>query len=68
MNHEAFRLHGPAVPAVPLVLDSPHSGLRFPFSKKLVAATQLNLDWTREPPAGKKTTDRTFLFTMGYQW
>ncbi len=30
MNHEAFRLHGPAVPAVPLVLDSPHSGLRFP--------------------------------------
>ena len=30
MNHAAFRLHGPAVPAVPLVLDSPHSGLRFP--------------------------------------
>lgn len=30
MKHEAFRLHGPAVPAVPLVLDSPHSGLRFP--------------------------------------
>lgn len=30
MTHEAFRLHGPAVPAVPLVLDSPHSGLRFP--------------------------------------
>ncbi|MGZ8254927.1 MAG: N-formylglutamate amidohydrolase [Burkholderiaceae bacterium] len=30
MNHESFRLHGPAVPTVPLVLDSPHSGLRFP--------------------------------------
>jgi N-formylglutamate deformylase len=30
MNHDAFRLHGPTVPAVPLVLDSPHSGLRFP--------------------------------------
>ena len=30
MNHEAFRLYGPAVPTVPLVLDSPHSGLRFP--------------------------------------
>ena len=30
MNHESFRLHGPAVPAVPLVLDSPHSGVRFP--------------------------------------
>ncbi len=30
MKHEAFRLHGPAVPAVPLVLDSPHSGFRFP--------------------------------------
>lgn len=30
MNHDAFRLHGPAEPAVPLVLDSPHSGFRFP--------------------------------------
>jgi N-formylglutamate amidohydrolase len=30
MKHEAFRLHGPSVPAVPLVLDSPHSGFRFP--------------------------------------
>ena len=30
MKHASFRLHGPAVPAVPLVLDSPHSGLRFP--------------------------------------
>jgi len=30
MRHEAFRLHGPAVPVVPLVLDSPHSGFRFP--------------------------------------
>ena len=50
------------------VIFRSRTGLRFPFSKKLVAATQLNLDWTREPPAGKKTTDRTFLFTMGYQW
>jgi N-formylglutamate amidohydrolase len=30
MNTDAFRLHGPAVPAMPLVLDSPHSGVRFP--------------------------------------
>jgi len=30
MKHEAFRLHGPAEPTVPLVLDSPHSGFRFP--------------------------------------
>ena len=30
MKHAAFRLHGPAAPAVPLILDSPHSGLRFP--------------------------------------
>jgi N-formylglutamate amidohydrolase len=30
MSHPAFRLHGPASPAVPLILDSPHSGLRFP--------------------------------------
>jgi N-formylglutamate amidohydrolase len=30
MTSDAYRLHGPAVPAVPLVLDSPHSGFRFP--------------------------------------
>ena len=30
MKHEAFRLHGPAAPTVPLVLDSPHSGFHFP--------------------------------------
>jgi len=30
MKHAAFRLHGPAAPAAPLILDSPHSGLRFP--------------------------------------
>jgi len=30
MKHAAFRLHGPTAPTVPLVLDSPHSGLRFP--------------------------------------
>jgi N-formylglutamate amidohydrolase len=30
MTHPAFRLHGPSVPAVPLILDSPHSGTRFP--------------------------------------
>ena len=30
MKPQAFRLHGPAVPVVPLVLDSPHSGFRFP--------------------------------------
>jgi N-formylglutamate deformylase len=30
MSHHAFRLHGPTVPAQPLILDSPHSGVRFP--------------------------------------
>jgi N-formylglutamate deformylase len=30
MNHPPFRLHGPAAPAFPLVLDSPHSGFNFP--------------------------------------
>ncbi len=44
------------------------TGLRFPFSKKLVASTQLNVDWNRLPPDGKKSIDRTFLFTLGYQW
>ena len=30
MNDVTFRLHGPAEPRVPLVLDSPHSGFQFP--------------------------------------
>jgi N-formylglutamate amidohydrolase len=30
MNDDSFRLHGPARPDVPLILDSPHSGCRFP--------------------------------------
>jgi N-formylglutamate deformylase len=30
MKHEAFRLHGPDRPDFPLILDSPHSGVRFP--------------------------------------
>ncbi len=30
MNPDAFRLHGPRVADVALVLDSPHSGVRFP--------------------------------------
>jgi N-formylglutamate deformylase len=30
MNSNAYRLHGPHQPRVPLVLDSPHSGMHFP--------------------------------------
>jgi N-formylglutamate amidohydrolase len=30
MHSPAFRLHGPQLPAAPLVLDSPHSGVDFP--------------------------------------
>ncbi|MDQ3446262.1 MAG: N-formylglutamate amidohydrolase [Pseudomonadota bacterium] len=30
MNEAAFHWHGPRQPRVPLVLDSPHSGFRFP--------------------------------------
>ncbi|MDP2962216.1 MAG: DUF481 domain-containing protein [Sulfurimicrobium sp.] len=44
------------------------TGLRFPLSRKLVGATQLNVDWDRLPPPGKASTDRTFLFNLGYQW
>ena len=50
------------------IIAKTKTGLRFPFSKMLVGSAQLNLDWTREPPAGKQSTDRTFLFTLGYQW
>ena len=30
MNSNTYRLHGPHQPRVPLVLDSPHSGMHFP--------------------------------------
>jgi len=50
------------------VIARTKKGLRFAFSNILVASTQLNSDWTRQPPVGKKKTDRTFLLTMGYQW
>ena len=30
MNDDSLRLHGPRRPDVPLILDSPHSGCRFP--------------------------------------
>jgi N-formylglutamate amidohydrolase len=30
MNHAPYRLHGAPVPVAPVVLDSPHSGVRFP--------------------------------------
>lgn len=50
------------------VIVKTKTGLRIPLTKQFLASVQLNADWNREPPAGTKSTDRTFLFTMGYQW
>lgn len=44
------------------------SGLRVPIAAGLTASAQLNLDWEKEPAPGRKATDSTLLFGVGYEW
>jgi len=44
------------------------TGLRVPIAKKLNASAQINVDWERQPAPGRKPTDSTLLFGMGYEW
>lgn len=44
------------------------TGFRFPVLAGMNAALQLNLDWDNLPSVGTKSTDRKFLFTLGYSW
>ena len=44
------------------------TGLRMPLLERLLATAQLNVDFDNAPAPGKTKTDRTYLFTIGYQW
>lgn len=50
------------------VLVRTKTGLRFPLGDGFNATAQLNLDWDNDPPPGTKSTDETWLFTLGYSW
>lgn len=44
------------------------TGLRIPLMQRLLATAQLNVDYDNAPAPGKVKSDRTYLFTVGYQW
>lgn len=44
------------------------TGLRVPIAKNLNASTQLNVDYAGQPAEGRKSVDRSLLFSLGYNW
>lgn len=44
------------------------TGLRWPVIERLAATAQYNVDWDGNAAAGRSSTDRTVLFTLGYHW
>lgn len=44
------------------------TGLRWPVIERLAATAQYNVDWDANPAPGRSRTDRTILFTLGYNW
>ncbi len=50
------------------ILVRTKTGLRFPLGNGFSATAQLNLDWDNNPAPGTKSTDETWLFTLGYNW
>jgi|GEM_PF-314405 len=42
------------------------SGFRFPLRDGFNATFQTNLDWDKSPAEGAKSTDREYIFTLGY--
>jgi hypothetical protein len=39
-----------------------------PLAQGFNATAQLNLDWDRVPAPNRRSTDRTWLLTLGYAW
>ena len=44
------------------------TGIRIPLLKHLNATLQYNLDWDKSPSPGREKTDRSMMFTLGYQF
>jgi putative salt-induced outer membrane protein YdiY len=43
------------------------TGIRIPLFKNINASFQYNVDWDKTPSPGREETDRTFIFSLGYQ-
>jgi putative salt-induced outer membrane protein YdiY len=44
------------------------SGFEFPLNKFINAKLQANIDWNRTPAEDAATTDKEYLFTLGYKF
>jgi putative salt-induced outer membrane protein YdiY len=44
------------------------TGLRMPLQGNLVANLEYDVDWDGNPAAGRVTTDRSLIFSLGYHW
>jgi len=44
------------------------TGFRFFFLKNFNATAQFNYDWDKSPSPGLKKADKTYIFTLGYQF
>ena len=44
------------------------TGLRMPLLDNFVASLEYDVDWDGNPVPGNVTTDRTFVFLLGYHW
>jgi len=44
------------------------TGMRVPVAKGMVENASLNVDWEREPAAGRKPLDTTLLLGVGVEW
>jgi len=44
------------------------TGFRIPFYKNLNVTGQMNWEYDKSPSPGKKESDYTYIFSIGYQW
>jgi Protein of unknown function, DUF481 len=44
------------------------TGLSFPLHDKFVANLEYDVDWDGNPAPGSVSTDKSLMFTLGYQW
>ena len=44
------------------------TGLRLPIVESLNSTIQYNYDWDGNPAPGRRSEDKTWLFTLGYRW
>ena len=47
---------------------SSSSGFKFPLNDHINAKLTANLDWDKSPAEGASTTDKEYLFTLGYEF